>query len=60
MKQKRLQNKLDSTPPTLTTNKRRNADKISPNNEANQNKGISYISKYLVKHPDMLKKKNFL
>ena len=60
MKQKRLQNKLDSSPQTLTPNKRRNDDKILPNNEANQNKGISYLSIYLSKHPDMFKKKNFL
>ena len=60
MKQKRLQNKLDSFPQTLTPNKRRNDDKILPNNKANQNKGINYLSKYLAKHPDMFKKKNFL
>ena len=61
MKQKRLQNKLDSTPQTLTPNKRRNDDKILPNNKANQNKGISYFSKYLDKLPDMfIKKENFL
>ena len=47
MKQKRPKNKLDSSPPTLTPNKRRNADKILPNNEANQNKGINYLLKYL-------------
>ena len=32
-------------------------NKILPNNEANQNKGISYFSKYLDKLPDMFIKK---
>ena len=56
---KEPKNKLDSAPPTLTPNKRRNADKIFPNNEANQNKGINYLSKYLDKHPICSKKRIF-